>query len=91
MLNNLFGRSKGAKEEPAVEEVASPATVPTILLQTSNELHLLATQYAIASIAAVEQRDTIALQSASLRLGKLSRQFKLSASLHEQDRSEEDD
>jgi hypothetical protein len=48
-------------------------------------------QYAIASIAAVEQRDTIALQSASLRLGKLSRQFKLSASLHEQDRSEEDD
>jgi hypothetical protein len=91
MLNNLFGRNKGAKEEPPVEEVASPATVSTILLQTSNELHLLAMQYAIASIAAVEQRETITLQSASLRLGKLSRQFKLSASLHEQDRSEEDD
>jgi hypothetical protein len=91
MLNKLFGRSKETKDEPAAEEVSAPATASTILLQTSNELHLLAMQYAIASIAAVEQRDTIALQSASLRLGKLSRQFKLSASLHEQDRSEEDD
>lgn len=90
LLSKLFPRKK--EPEPEAEVAApEPLGVSAILRQTSAELRQLSMYYALASMAAKESKDTISLQSASLKLAKLSRQFEVTAKLNEQNRIEEDE